>query len=220
MRLLPDLDLDLFRQSPRLFVGFSDATALHAVLVDRVGLATIHGPVVTSLSRVGSETRERLHNMLFEAGPAGEYGLEKPVALRGGRASGPVKGGNLSVLTRLLGTPHMPDLAGAVLFLEDVGERPYRIDRMLTHLRLSGVLARVAAILLGDFEGCEEPNAEPGHPTAMDVLRERLSDLGVPVLAGFPAGHGKECVPLPLGLRLTVDATEGRLVFEEGFAAP
>jgi muramoyltetrapeptide carboxypeptidase len=220
MRLLPSLDLATFAAAPRAVVGFSDITALHAFLVEKARLATVHGPVVTSLGRLGSASIELLHRLLFDPAPLGEVALEAPIPIRHGRATGVLKGGNLSVLTRLLGTPFMPDLGGAVLFFEDVGERPYRIDRMLTHLRLSGALKGLAAILVGDLVDCEEPNRESGYPTALDVVRERLADLGVPVLAGFPAGHGKENHPLPLGLPVTVDATAGKVVFEEGLAPP
>ena len=141
------------------------------------------------------------------------------MAIRPGQASGRLLGGNLSVLTRLLGTPFMPDLSGAVLFIEDVSERPYRLDRMLTHLRLSGALRGLAGVLVGELEGCEEEKKDSGAPTAIEVVRERLADLGVPVLGGYPAGHGAENHPLLLGTRVTLDATAGRVVFEEGLSA-
>jgi muramoyltetrapeptide carboxypeptidase len=217
MRLLEGLDTRAFSDPCRLFVGFSDITALHAFFVDQLGIPVVHGPVITSLGTAGNETLGALHRLLFSPEPLGRIALQAPVTISDGRARGVLKGGNLSVLTRLLGTPFMPDLEGAVLFFEDVGERPYRLDRMLTHLRLSGVLRGVAAVLVGQLIDCVDPEVTPGQPTAEDVLRDRLADLKVPVLAGFPAGHGAENHPLPLGLRATVDATEGMVTFEEGF---
>jgi muramoyltetrapeptide carboxypeptidase len=218
MRLLERLDARALSDPCRLFVGFSDITALHAFLVDHLGVPVVHGPVVTHLATVGSESLDALHRLLFLPEPLGRVALKSPVTITGGRASGILKGGNLSVLTRLLGTPFMPDLEGAVLFFEEVGERPYRIDRMLTHLRLSGALRKVAAVLVGQLVDCVEPDQSPGEPPAEEVLHDRLADLKVPVLAGFPAGHGTENHPLPLGLRATIDATEGVVTFEEGFA--
>jgi muramoyltetrapeptide carboxypeptidase len=203
--------------TPKLFVGFSDATALHAAWSQR-GVASLHAAVVTSLARVGERSRVLTRRILFDAAPLGDVPFDAPTALRGGKASGRLAGGNLAVLSRLVGTAFMPDLRGTLLFLEDVAERPYRLDRMLTHLRMSGALGGVAGILLGDFVRCEEPDAPAGYARALDVLRERLADLGVPVLAGFPSGHGDECFPLPMGLRATIDADAGRLVYEEGFA--
>jgi muramoyltetrapeptide carboxypeptidase len=187
-----------------------------AFFTEKVGTAVVHGPVVTSLGRVEAASLDLLERVLFDPDPVGAISLPAPQTIRPGAARGPVKGGNLSVLTRLVGTPFMPDLRGAILFFEDVGERPYRIDRMLTHLRLAGALAGVAGVLVGELVRCEEPNGE--GPTAAEVVRERLADLGVPVLAGFPAGHGAWNHPLPFGLPITLDATGGRVVLEEGFA--
>ena len=123
------------------------------------------------------------------------------------------------MLTRLIGTAVWPSLEGRILLLEDVGERPYRLDRMLTHLLLAGAFDGVAGVLLGDFTRCDEPGARPGDPSAADVLRERLGTLGVPVLGGFPTGHGDECFPLLLGTHVLIDADEGRVVLEEGLRA-
>lgn len=221
MRLLPALASDdafSVALKDKLLVGFSDATALHALWGAR-GAASLHGPVVTSLARVGDASRQHLRRALFEPNGLGRLTCASPRAIAGGRARGPVFGGNLSVLTRLVGTPFWPSLRGAIVFLEDVGERPYRIDRMVTHLRMAGALDGVAGFLLGDFTRCEEPRAEAGDPSAEDVLAERLGDLGVPVLSGFPSGHGDECFPLLLGAHAELDADAGHLHFEEGLRA-
>jgi muramoyltetrapeptide carboxypeptidase len=121
-------------------------------------------------------------------------------------------GGNLSVLTRLLGTPFMPSLDGAILLLEDQGERPYRLDRMWTHLRLAGIFERIRGIALGSFTGCDEPDA--GH-TSAEVLRELAQSEGLPCVAGFPIGHGDLNEPVPLGVRVRLEADAATLTFLE-----
>src|SRR5204863_6618808 len=136
MRLLPHLDPELLRANPKPIVGFSDATALLAFAA-RAGVAAVHGPVITQLARLPEEDRAGLFGLLERPGPGLLCsGLDAPVP---GRVQGPLVGGNLEVFSRLLGTPHLPDLVGAVLFFEDLGERPYRVDRLITHLDLAGV---------------------------------------------------------------------------------
>ena len=130
----------------------------------------------------------------------------------GGKACGPLLAGNLTVATHLLGSQHCPDLQGAILLIEDVGEAPYRIDRLLTHWRLCGALQQLAGIGLGSFEGCERASDEerPGF-SLEQVLRERTSDLGIPVVADLPFGHGEQNAALPLGLQVELDGASGSL---------
>jgi muramoyltetrapeptide carboxypeptidase len=194
-------------------IGFSDITALHQLL-QRQGLVSIHGPNLTQLSRVDGQAQARLFEVLESAAPAAELtGVETYVT---GMAEGPLVGGNLSVLTRLLGTPFLAPLEGAVLLLEDVGERPYRLDRMWTHLALAGVFRQVRGIVLGEFTGCEEKEADF---SSADVLRELAAATGLPCAAGFPIGHGTRNQPLPLGVRVRLDADNRRLTFLESAAA-
>ena len=192
---------------PKLLIGFSDITALHSWLQCQ-GRASIHGPVLTQLGRLPPESPERLFALLESAAPAPP--LEGTDTYVSGTAEGPLLGGNLSVLTRLLGTPFLPQLDGAILLLEDQGERPYRLDRMWTHLHQAGVFARVRGIVLGTFTSCEEPN--PAY-TSADVLRELAAESGVPCAAGFPIGHGDVNEPVPLGVRVRLDASQARLSF-------
>lgn len=207
-RLLADLKLDALRERPKLLMGFSDITALHAVW-SRAGLGSIHGPMAAAVGRAGDAELARVIDAI-------EGRFERTLAglrtITSGRALGRLLGGNLAVLCSLLGTPFMPDLSGAVLLLEDVGERPYRVDRMLTSLRLSGVLDGIAGILLGAFT-----NAEPAADgiTVDDVLADRLGSLGVPVLAGAPIGHIDENTPVPLGALIELDAASGTARFTE-----
>ena len=193
----------------RWLVGFSDVTALHGAWLAAGLGGAVHGPNVTTLGRVGGTDREQLFGLLTGSLPPPGQGVERLRTLVPGTAEGPLVGGNLSLVSRLPGTRFLPPTEGAVLFLEDVGERPYRVDRMLAHLRLAGVLEAVAAVVLGDFVDCEEA---AGDYAVTEVLEDVLGGLEVPVLAGYPAGHGVRLRSLPLGVRVRVEAgEEGRL---------
>jgi muramoyltetrapeptide carboxypeptidase len=159
---------------------------------------------------LGRATRERLFCLLESTSPA--QPLLGSATFVEGTAEGPLLGGNLSVFTRLLGTPFMPNLDGAVLLLEDVGERPYRLDRMWTHLELAGVFRKVSGIALGSFTHCEERD---GTYTSEELLRELAAATGLPCVAGFPIGHGDVNEPVPLGVRVRLDGAAGRLTFLE-----
>lgn len=200
--------LALANEQIPVVVGFSDATALHARLWQR-GYKSVHGPLVTSVAEEPDETFEHLLRVL-EGRAAGTVldGLRVLSAKDAHEEiEGPLFAANLCVLSHLVGTPGMPDLAGAVLVLEEVGERPYRIDRMLTQLKESSALDGVAAVVLGHLTGCEEPAGSARlAPSAEGVFVERLSSLGVPVTAGLAAGHTAPNYALPVGarVRLTV----------------
>lgn len=211
MRLLAGLEgMDL---TPKPVIGFSDITALHQLL-QRRGLVSVHGPVLTQLSRLDAGAQARLFELLESDSPAAELmGTQTYVE---GVAEGPLVGGNLAVLTRLLGTPYLAPLEGAVLLLEDVGERPYQLDRMWTHLGLAGVFRQVRGIVLGEFVSCEEKNADF---SSAEVLRELAAATGLPCAAGFPIGHGAQNQAVPLGVRVRLDAGGRRLAFLEGAAA-
>jgi muramoyltetrapeptide carboxypeptidase len=198
---------------PKPLVGFSDITALHLWLQAH-GRVSIHGPVLTQLPRLAEATRLRLFDLLESDAPA--PALRGSDCYVGGVAEGPLLGGNLSVLSRVLATRCMPDLEGAVLLLEDQGERPYRLDRMWTHLELAGVFARVRGIVLGTFTACEEPGAAY---SSTEVLRELAQATGLPCAAGFPIGHGTVNEPVPLGVRVRLDADAVSLTFLESATA-
>jgi muramoyltetrapeptide carboxypeptidase len=191
----------------KLLIGFSDITALH-LWMQAHGRISIHGPVLTQLGRLPQATCERLFGLLESSAPAAA--LRGAATYVGGVAEGPLLGGNLSVFSRMLGTPFMPAIDGAVLLLEDQGERPYRLDRMWTHLQLAGVFDRVRGIVLGTFTGCEEPDAAYG---SADVLRELAEATGLPCAAGFPIGHGDVNEPVPLGAAVRLDADSATLSF-------
>jgi muramoyltetrapeptide carboxypeptidase len=205
-RLLPQL-ATLPPAPPKPLVGFSDITALHLWLQSR-GVISIHGPVLTQLALLPAATCKRLFAMLESASAPPPLAAAETYV--GGVAEGPLLGGSLSMLTRVLGTPYMPDLEGAILLLEDVGERPYRLDRMWTHLALAGAFERVRGIALGMFVNCEEQGADF---RAAEVLRELADATGLPCAAGFPIGHGDVNEPVPLGARVRLDADRRTLEF-------
>jgi len=203
-RLLPLLAADEVRAHAPLLVGFSDITALHALWA-HASVGSLHGSMVAALGVSTEEQFERFCAALEGRFPARYEGLETLVA---GRAEGILVGGNLAVLSALIGTPLFPPLDGAVLFLEDVTERPYRIDRMLTTWRSAGAFRGVRAIVLGAFTQCDPG---PDGVSLGDVLRDRLLDLDVPVAAGLSAGHIADNWELPFGRRVTLDAARGCL---------
>lgn len=197
---------------PKPVIGFSDITALHQLL-QRQGRVSIHGPVLTQLARLDADSHARLFEVLESEAPAADLtGTRTYVE---GTAEGPLLGGNLAVLTRLLGTPFLAPLNGAVLLLEDIGERPYQLDRMWIHLELAGVFRQIRGIVLGEFAECEEKSAEY---SSADVLRELAAATGLPCAAGFPIGHGLHNQPVPLGVRVRLDAGKRRLSFLESAA--
>lgn len=202
---------ELLRRDPKPLVGFSDVTALHAVW-SLAGVRSVHGTMVLALGRYGGD--EELLAVLEGAPPSPWAGLTTWAGGHGPPARGRAMGGNLSLLAALQGTPCALDLADRVLFLEDVGEAPYRVDRMLTALRSSGALDGLRAVVLGEFTRCDPRD---DGVTVEAVLRERLRPLGVPVLAGAPFGHGKRHRPWVQGAEVTV-LPRGEVVFEEGLA--
>jgi len=206
-RLLSQLDPALVARHPKLLVGFSDVTALHA-LWTRAGVGSIHAPVVAGLGRANPAQVERWQRAVEGVLPATLHDLS---VIAPGCARGPLLGGNLTVLTALMGTPFFPTLDGCVLFLEDIGERPYRVDRMLTTWHQAGVLDRVSGIALGAFV---DATPGPDGVRVEQVLQERLAGLGIPVLSGVPSGHVEDNLELPLGANVALDADQGTLSFE------
>lgn len=206
MRMLGYLDIDLIRRHPKVFVGFSDISALLMTLYQRCGFAVFHGPTVSTLAAGDAATREALAGVLDGSG---RLVLEAADGnkIRAGTATGPLAGGNLTTLCHLLKTPFSPDFAGHILLLEDRGEAPYRIDRMLTQMRLAGCLTGVRGVVLGSFADCGE--TEEIHRIATDLF----GDLGVPVLAGFEIGHGRTNLTVPLGVPASLDTDRRTLEF-------
>lgn len=195
---------DALRARPRWIVGFSDVTALH-VEASRVGVASIHGCHVTSLGRSDARARAGLVDVL--TAPTRPRSFGGLATMHSGQAEGTLYGGNLTLLHACAAAGRLSVPDGAVVFLEDVTERPYRLDRMLTTLIVGGHLARASAIVLGEFTDCPPG---PDRVTVESVLCELTAGLGVPVVAGLPCGHGRVNEPLVLGLRARVSAQLGR----------
>jgi muramoyltetrapeptide carboxypeptidase len=195
---LPPAELRAF---PKVFVGASDLTAVLAYLTDACGLVAVHGPMVAGQLACGAQGYDRPSFLAAVSGPgpAGELGAGVLEALEPGEAAGPLAGGNLTQLAASLGTPFAFDPPpGCVLFLEDVSERPYRVDRLFTQLRLAGILARARALVFGEMRHCDEAD---GSLRCRDVVRELVRDFPGPVLYGLPAGHtAGPALSLPLGV--------------------
>ncbi|MFN0139358.1 MAG: LD-carboxypeptidase [Pyrinomonadaceae bacterium] len=225
-RLLPDIDFDVIRRNPKIFVGYSDITSLHVAISNATGLVTFHGPGASST--FSDYTKPRVFDLLN--GAATPYKIEladgnidkgkqaplyKTETITKGKCRGRLIGGNLSLLSALAGTPYaLRDLKGKILFIEDVNERPYRIDRMLTQLRQSADLKSLAGVALGIFDGCEPP-AGRWSQTVQDVVRDRLGDLGVPVVYGLSFGHIRDQCTFPVGIEAELDADAATLTLLE-----
>jgi len=216
-QLLPWLDREALRRSPKALVGYSDVTTLLAFLTTGCGLVAFHGPMLAGRLARGPAgyDRESFRRCLCEAAPAGELASPELETLRPGEAAGVLLGGTLTQLVASLGTPWaFAPPPGHVLFLDEVGERPYRLDRMLTQLAQSGVLERASAVVFGELPDCDEPGGTPGaKATVADVLR----DFPGPVLFGLPSGHTtRPALTLPLGVVARVVAgSHPRVVIEE-----
>jgi muramoyltetrapeptide carboxypeptidase len=219
VEILPHLDAATFRATPKACIGYSDLTSLHAWLNGHVGITSVHGAMLEGRLANGESEYDRasfLGSLTTE--PLGELTAQTLEVLRSGTASGPLVGGTLTQLVASLGTPYgFAPPRGAVLFLEDVGERPYRLQRMLMQLRLSGRLAHLAAIVCGQMTRCDEPN---GRLTARAVVADFFADFPGPVLFGFPSGHtATPLVSLPFGVHTRVVADGApRLILEEAAA--
>lgn len=220
--ILPWLDAAALRRARTAFIGYSDVTALHAFLGSHVRLASVHGAMIDGRIAVGRSAYDE-PTFLGSLGtsPLGELSPDGLEVLKQGEVTGPLFGGTLTQLVASLGTPFefLPP-AGHVLFLEEVGERPYRLRRMLTQLRQSGRLASASGVVFGEMLRCDEPN---GTLSARAVLAELLRDFPGPVLFGFPSGHvSKPFLSMPLGVEVQLIATSSdrpALVFRESAAA-
>lgn len=206
VQILPLLDADATRRTPKAFIGYSDNTSLLTWLNGRCGIVAFHGPMIDGRFEKGEAAYdfETFARVLMRAEPAGAMTHPQIVALREGDAVGILLGGTLTQLTASLGTPYAFDPPhGHILFIDEVGERPYRIDRMMTQLALSGLLARASGIVFGELPRCDEP--ADGGPSIKDVLVDLVADFRGPVLFGLPSGHtNRAALTLPFGVRVRV----------------
>lgn len=225
-QLLDGIDYDLIRRNPKIFLGYSDITALHLAIHQNAGMVTFHGPVV--LSRFSEYTRTCFRKALFSTAPIGavtnppDSDPLRPAhmlrTIRPGRARGPLVGGNLSLIATTMGTPYEIETQGRILFLEDVDEQPYSVDRMLTQLRLAGKLGVAAGVVFGECNNCRPREFQPSFESTFslgEVLDNILAGLKAPVLSGLTIGHTDDQATLPLGVAATLDSEKGELVIEE-----
>jgi muramoyltetrapeptide carboxypeptidase len=206
MRLLPDIDYDIFARAPKALLGYSDITALHAALWTRCGVVSYHGP--TARSALTDFSRASIARAVTHADSCGVAPDARP--LRSGRARGRLAGGNLAVLASLCGTPFFPSLAGAIVVLEDINEPIYRVDRLFRQLLLAGALDACTAIVFGHCTSCSE-ESDDGARSLDDVLAEAAEMLAIPCIAGMPVGHIPDQWTLPLGAIAEVDVDARRL---------
>ncbi len=224
-RLLPLLNYERIRENPKVLIGYSDITSLHCALLKCSGLVSFHGPMLNSdfiKDDLPEFTRRSFLRALKEPAPIGDiaqgYQGKTVQVLRGGRATGRLLGGNISLLCALVGTPFLPSFRESILFFEDLDEVPYRFDRMLTQLLHSGVLKAVRGVAIGINKNCKDPRAKTAkeyRQTVEDVFKERLLPLKVPVLTGLPFGHVRLNATLPVGVQVTLDADRGQLLVME-----
>ncbi|HEX3030721.1 MAG TPA: LD-carboxypeptidase [Bacillota bacterium] len=219
MHLLEKLDYELIAANPKVFVGYSDITALHLAIGQKTGLVTFHGPMLASDwgQRPPPYTWECFQQAVQTAGPVGRIANPQEgsqlYTVVPGKASGVLKGGNLSIITATLGTPFEINTRGCILFLEEIGEQPYRVDRMLTQLSLAGKLQQAAGIVIGECFDCEPRTASAEEEiTLAEVFRRCLGALGIPCFYGLKLGHTAEKATLPLGVEAEIDADQCQLV--------
>lgn len=208
LRILEALDYAAIGASAKVVIGFSDITALHSAILLRSSLVTLHGPMVTTLPTCDEHSRDSWYRALTEPSvPA--VNLAHARVLKAGKAEGVLTGGNLATLCHLTGTAWGAGFEGRILLLEEIGEAPYRIDRMMTQMKMAGLFDGLAGLVLGSFENCGSMEEIDG------LVRELFADMAFPIVSGVPVGHGRSNWTLPLGVAAELDTAAGELHFIE-----
>lgn len=221
-RILGHIDYELIRQNPKVFMGYSDVTALQLAIFARTGLATFSGPMVAVEMGKGISDFTETHfweTIGSTRSPRKMANISGALTcIKSGRAQGRLLGGCLSLVTTLVGTPFLPELQGAILLLEDIGEEPYQIDRRLMQLKLAGILGEIRGLVFGRFQDCEPVN--PAESLSLEeVIRDIVSDLNIPVVMNLPYGHVDNKYTIPFGVEASLNADEGYLeILESGVA--
>jgi len=219
-RLLDKIDYRLIKSNPKIFVGYSEITALQMAFFEKAGLITFGGPMlaVDFYDEVSSYTSELFWRTITSNKKLGKIKYpenQKLPFLQKGTASGRIVGGNLAVFASLLGTPYFPNLTGKILIIEDVGELPYKVDRLLNQLKLAGAFKKIKGIILGRFVDCHEHDPNKKTLTLGEVISDYISAVKVPSIYTFPHGHIKDLVTIPFGIKVDLNATKGALEFSE-----
>lgn len=219
-RIIPLLDYQLIKNNPKIFVGYSDITALHFALLAKTGLITFSGPMVAvEMSEGLSGKREELFwEMLMSPNnpkPLCGKSIKGFTYEKNKITTGHLLGGNLSIIDALVGTPYFPSINNPIFLLEEIDERPYRIDRMLQQMKLAGIFKKSGGVALGDFSSCK---AEKGKPTLTidQIIRETFSDNRIPVIAGIHFGHLHNSIHFPIGVKVKFNTQKNRLTFTDG----
>jgi muramoyltetrapeptide carboxypeptidase len=220
-RILDRINYKLIRNNPKIFVGFSEITALQTAILHKAGLITFAGPMVASdfANGVSSYTEELFWRLLTSNKKLGRLRYPDQSKLSGitkGSATGRILGGNLAVFNALIGSPYFPLLKDRILLLEDVAELPYKIDRMFNQLRMIKVFTKVKGIVLGRFVDCYEHDPMKKTLTLGEVMEDYLNELNIPVVYTFPHGHIKDKVTVPIGINIKMNATKGFIEYNEG----
>jgi len=223
-RLLDLIDYDIIRQNPKIFVGYSDLTTLELAIWHKTGLVTFSGPMVAVEMAKGIDTytAEQFWQTISKPNLKGQIHNpqgKKLNTLVGGKANGRLLGGCLSTITSLLGSRYLPDFRGALLFLEDIDEEPYRLDRYLAQFRICGILNEVSGIIFGDFIDCKSSDPEKPTLTLEEVLHDYTADLGIPVVSGLAYGHSDVKTTMPVGAKAMLDADNGLFEITEAVIA-
>lgn len=223
-RILPLLDYKIIERNPKVFIGYSDITALLLGIYAKTGLVTFHGPV--GGSSWNNFSVENFKNMLIEGNAVQ---MTNPVkkgdnlvqtedriyTINAGKATGRLIGGNLTVLSHILGSPYVPDFKGSILFLEDVGEDVYRMDRMITQLKIAGILDQLAGFVFGKCTDCPPSKGGYGSLTMEDIFEDHIKPLKIPAFSGSMIGHIKDKFTVPVGAEATIDAEKGTVTLTE-----
>lgn len=217
-RILQLIDYNIIRNNPKVFVGYSDITALHIAFNQLASLVTYHGPMVSSdmIGGFSNFSKESLFKAIMGSEPIGIISNppeEEIITINGGTAEGSLIGGNLSLITDTMGTPYEIDVRGKILFIEEVGEEPYNIDRMLNQLRLSGKLHEVEGIILGDFKDCNPKDDE--SLSLEQVINDHIKPIGKPTIYNLQSGHCAPIITLPFGVNVRLDADKKEILILE-----
>lgn len=219
-RILDDVDFGIIKANPKIFMGYSDITALHIAINQICKLITFHGPTVSPdiAGRLDEFSEREFLRAVTNTEPMGHIPNPENIEIQtlvGGKVYGIIVGGNLSLISATMGTQYEIDTKGKILFLEDIGEEPYRVDRMLVQLALAGKFDDAVGIILGDWNDCESKIYD-NSLSLMEVFQDIIIPYGKPTIFNLKAGHCKPLVTLPLGVRALLDADEGELIIKEG----
>lgn len=218
-RILDLLDYEAIKNNPKVFVGYSDITALHIAFTQIADLVTYHGPMVASdmIGNFSQFSKNNLYKAIMETDPIGKISNpqgEEIITINGGIAEGNIIGGNLSLIVDTIGTPYEIDVNGKILFIEEIGEEPYNIDRMLNQLRLAGKLHDAVGIILGDFNNCVSEKHDE-NLTLEQVIEDHIKPVGKPTIYNLQAGHCEPMLTIPFGVRALLDADKKELIILE-----